>query len=73
MDATRILGNIGLRLQPIVTDTFKVQHLKSQVSLVVHGLRISSIAHLHKALFPDLGMEVLLSNSDDHEFNELEC
>lgn len=54
--------------------SFKRKLPKSQLYVLVKGLRIKSLAHLQMALFPDPGMEIhLIQSLDVNEHNKLEC
>lgn len=67
MEESGRLGNSGRRLRPVVDHLFKPRRKEQEVSIVVKGLNIISIAHPHMALFPDLGVELLISPSVNND------
>lgn len=61
------------RLLPVMDAGFKTHRPKRQMTVVTRGLKISSLYHLHKEIFPDTGMEFLFEKISDHDNTELEC
>lgn len=61
------------RLLPVMDAGFKTHRPKRQMTVVTRGLKISSLYHLHKEIFPDTGMEFIFEKISDHDNTELEC
>ncbi|KAJ8649098.1 hypothetical protein MRB53_002121 [Persea americana] len=67
MDGPRIPRSPILRLQPIMETQFKSRKPQQKVSVVICGLRISSLANLQRELFrePDDNQQLLELPSED--------
>ncbi|XXG41790.1 hypothetical protein AAC387_Pa01g2185 [Persea americana] len=73
MDGPRIPRSPILRLQPIMETQFKSRKPQQKVSVVICGLRISSLANLQRELFREPGMAVILNCIVDNDSTQLEC